>query len=239
MRRATNRILVIGSAMLLGIFGLAAGPLSSSANALPQDVEALTFGNSYGEWSARWWQWLLSIPAAVNPNLDATGANCQQGQSANVWFLAATFGGPAVRSCTVPVGKALFFPLINNVGFQPNPTDTLNSLRKQAAGPIDNVSITSLVCSIDGVRCAVDLSLFRVTSPSFSLISPPGGLLTAGGYNDTTNPPFVSDGYWMFVGPLLRGHHVIKFGGSSSGDPSAVPPVSPFSVDVTYNLTVQ
>jgi len=27
-----------------------------------------------------WWQWLLSIPTAVNPNLDSTGANCGVGQ---------------------------------------------------------------------------------------------------------------------------------------------------------------
>ena len=60
-------------------------------------------GNSYAEWSARWWQWLVSIPAATNPNLDATGANCDKGQSGSVWSLAGTFGDKAyTRSCTIP-----------------------------------------------------------------------------------------------------------------------------------------
>jgi hypothetical protein len=234
MRSTINRTLVIGATILLGTFGQAAGPLTSKASAAPPatppDVESQAFGSSYGEWSARWWQWLLSIPAAVNPNLDTTGANCAQGQSANVWFLAGTFGGSAARTCTVPAGKALFFPMINNVAFQPNTTDTLNSLRSQAAGLIDNVSVTSLICSIDGKRCALDLSLFRVTSPSFSVIVPPNGLIAPDSYNGATNPPFVSDGYWMFLAPLPTGQHVINFGGTSSGG---------FTVNVTYNLTVQ
>src|SRR4029077_20020533 len=48
-------------------------------------------GVTYGEWTARWWQWLLSIPGPVNTNLDTTGANCAQGQSGPVWFLAGRF----------------------------------------------------------------------------------------------------------------------------------------------------
>src|ERR1700736_2743901 len=59
------------------------------------------YGLSYGGWSARWWQWLLPIPPALNPNLDTTGVNCAQGQAGPVWFLAGTFGGSATRTCTV------------------------------------------------------------------------------------------------------------------------------------------
>ena len=51
------------------------------------------FANTYGEWSARWWQWLMSIPKATNPNLDATGAHCAEAQTGQVWFLAGLFGG--------------------------------------------------------------------------------------------------------------------------------------------------
>src|SRR5262249_7983648 len=72
-----------------------------------------TFGNTYGEWSAQWWQWVLSIPAATNPNLDTTGANCGMGQAGPVWFLAGAFGGTFTRFCTVPAGKALFFAILN------------------------------------------------------------------------------------------------------------------------------
>src|SRR5688572_21522526 len=35
---------------------------------------------TFEEWSARWWQWALSIPVDKNPTLDQTGANCDVGQ---------------------------------------------------------------------------------------------------------------------------------------------------------------
>ena len=70
-------------------------------------------GNSYSEWSARWWQWALSIPAATNPVLDETGANCAQGQSGQVWFLASSFSGipplpPIVSALSLPEKSCSF-----------------------------------------------------------------------------------------------------------------------------------
>ena len=44
----------------------------------------------YRTLSAKWWQWAISIPAATNPLLDTTGANCAQGQAGHVWFLAGS-----------------------------------------------------------------------------------------------------------------------------------------------------
>src|SRR5579884_1628590 len=76
------------------------------------------YGRTYEQWSNAWWQWALSIPTNVNPLLDTTGANCQQGQSGKVWFLAGTLGGsPVVRKCTIPAGKAIFFPVLNTIDF--------------------------------------------------------------------------------------------------------------------------
>src|SRR5262249_12325700 len=67
-------------------------------------IHSSPFGNTYGEWSARWWQWALSVPTATNPIIDSTGAQCAQAQTGKVWFLAGTFGGAVTRSCTVPQG---------------------------------------------------------------------------------------------------------------------------------------
>lgn len=72
------------------------------------------YGLTYGEWSARWWQWIESIPKATNPNLDTTGADCAQGQTGPVWFLAGDFGGTVVRHCTIPTGVSVLFPVIDN-----------------------------------------------------------------------------------------------------------------------------
>jgi hypothetical protein len=80
-----------------------------------------TFGEGNSELfaglSAEWWQWALSIPTSVNPQTDTTGEFSVVGQRGPIWFLAGTFGGgTATRSCSVPQGAALFFPVINGVG---------------------------------------------------------------------------------------------------------------------------
>lgn len=65
---------------------------------------------------ARWWAWAAAAPAGKNPVADATGELCAQGQPADVWFLAGTFGEEGVeRTCTVPAGRPVYFPLINQV----------------------------------------------------------------------------------------------------------------------------
>jgi hypothetical protein len=59
--------------------------------------------------TARWWQWVLSIPADNNPTLDTTGQDCMVGQQGPIWFLTgANFGGETphlTRSCSMPAGE--------------------------------------------------------------------------------------------------------------------------------------
>src|SRR4051795_351517 len=57
--------------------------------------ESKHYGRTYGDWSARWWQWALAIPVHSppfgdrigHPLFDLTGARCGVGQSGPVWFL--------------------------------------------------------------------------------------------------------------------------------------------------------
>lgn len=229
MKNKTKNRLIVAYMMLLVFIGSTIGPVNSTANAAAPVVDVQTFGATYGEWSARWWQWLLSIPAAVNPNLDATGANCAQGQYDDVWFLAGTFGGAVKRTCTIPAGKPIFFPLINNLAFKPSGSETLLDLRQLAAGLIDTVE--ELTCTIDGTACAENLSNFRVRSPSFTVIAPRKGLVPPGKLSVPGNTdPIVSDGYWLLLSPLTLGEHIIRFSAKTSGK---------FELDVTYNLTIE
>ena len=72
---------------------------------------------SFKQLSAEWWQWVLSIPASDNPLLDNTGARCVVGQRGATWFLAGNLGGTTVRTCSLPEGTVLFFPVVNSVSF--------------------------------------------------------------------------------------------------------------------------
>jgi hypothetical protein len=76
---------LLGVAMAVSMVGV--------THAAAIDVNTSAYGNTWGEWSARWVQWALSIPAATNPILDPDGENCELGQSGSVWFLAGTGGG--------------------------------------------------------------------------------------------------------------------------------------------------
>jgi len=227
MNSKTKSRLLTALVMLVGVIGLVTGPLTATANAATPVVQVQTFGASYGELSARWWQWALSIPASINPELDTTGANCGQGQVDDVWFLAGTLVGPAVRTCTIPAGKPIFFPIINNVVFKPFGFETLLDLRSQNAVFID--SVNELSCTIDGAAVP-NLAKFRVRSPSFTVIAPPKGLLPPGWLSLPANSDsIVSDGYWLLLSPLAPGQHEIKFHASTTGG---------FQLDVTYTLTI-
>ena len=103
------------------VVGLLAGSVSGvyAANRNPGVIppNAKAYGMTYGEWSAKWWQWAFSLPVDQNPFFDE-GGNCTNGangQFGPVWFLTGVINvsGTAVRDCTVPAGKALFFPIIN------------------------------------------------------------------------------------------------------------------------------
>jgi hypothetical protein len=50
------------------------------------------------------------------PSSRRRGEQCAGGQSGKVWYLAGTVGsGSVTRTCTVPTGRALFFPITGDV----------------------------------------------------------------------------------------------------------------------------
>jgi hypothetical protein len=99
--------------VLLLCSALASGKAEPNPGVLPP--QSSSHGQTYGEWAADWWTWVQSIPADINPVLDATGADAAVDQTGSVWFLAGSFSGDAERTVTIPTGKALFFPIINNI----------------------------------------------------------------------------------------------------------------------------
>jgi hypothetical protein len=210
---------------------------SSNPNSQVLPLDSSPYGNTYGEWSARWWQWALSIPAATNPVLDETGANCAEGQSGPVWFLAGSFFSATFeRACTVPPDKALFFPIVNAAfgaavfdcePTQPGVPCNITVLRAAAAASMDPVTIEA---SIDGVPVR-HLRDFRVQSPVFSVTLPEGNVLEV---PSGTYAPMVSDGYWLMLAPLSAGAHTIHFKNKITGGPFAGN-----ATEVTYHLTIR
>lgn len=205
---------------------------SSNPNPGVFPIHSTPFGQTYGEWSAQWWQWVLSIPEETNPLFDTTGEHCAEAQAGHVWFLARTFGGTVTRSCTGPPGRALFFPLLNIIfgagagdcePTNPGVPCDVDALREAAAAPLENPQ--TLEASIDGVPLQ-DLSAYRVQSPVFSVTLPEDAIFDV---PSGTFEPNVSDGYHLMLVPLSVGEHTIYFKAVTAGG---------FTTEVTYNLTV-
>ena len=192
----------------------ASAALAQQRPQLPPD--ALVDGVSQLELSQRWWQWAFSFERSRSPVADRTGQLCASRQSGNVWFLAGTYGtARVIRTCHVPQGKTLFFPLINYVVFRPEGGDEpCDSLKEDAAEMTD--APAALVLDVDGRR-AGDLRVHRFATPRcFSLV--PGEPADA-----------AANGYYVALPPLPRGTHVINFGGI----------LPSFSQAVTYNIVVE
>jgi hypothetical protein len=220
------------------------GTMSAGRGTLPQ--AGLPF------LSARWWQWAYSIPSVTdpsgdneNPILDTTGAYCMVGQQGSTWFLAGDIGtGSVTRSCSVPEGVALFFPVINFINFNTpgcppgTPSMTAEQLQVPLEPAIDTVNSYPLSVTVD--RVDVTKTLLRlVESQPFELPLPPENLFgpNACGTNLPLAPgiysPAVAEGYYVKLARLPRGAHTIAFHAESTS--------SFFGTvveDVTWNITV-
>lgn len=193
------------------------------------------FGKTYGEWEAAWWQWTMRIPRRANPVTDTTGEHCAEGQSGDVWFLAGNYGGVTHRECTVPSGKSIYFPVVNQVWVQmlTDPPMTIADMRDYTRTAMSGAVISA---SIDGHPVA-DLNRYYEETPVFSATFGPSNTWHVSarqcaqeGSGNFVCPESVDSGYALFLSPLSPGDHTIHFEARTAGG---------FSLDVTYTLHVQ
>jgi hypothetical protein len=248
---------------LSGLLAMTAMPLSY-ADASPEPEvfsrDTVPFGRSYGEWSAAWWQWALSMPAAKHPLFDT--AQCSEGQTGPVWFLGGNFcsevnlpgctPGVVERSCAVPAGTALFFPIVNTADSfleerrvsnvhhtECDPQPTINCLRAVVSSFIGPT--TNLLAEIDGQTIPKLKERFHTQSVTFDFTLPEGHLLGAIGEGDNTPAglvpyapgayaPAVDEGVYVMLKPLPVGSHDLHIKGTF--------PQFDFNIDVAYHLTV-
>ena len=210
----------------------------ANQNSIVYPITAHPFGKSYGEWSTKWWDHVLSFDCASNPLSDQTGANTGVNQSGPVYFLFGTPGGSATRTATIPAGKAILFPLVNNywqnpcstpLGDNPAPGQTMEEfLTEVCAFFMDNAGNFSV--TLDGQELT-DLENYRAISDLWYYT---GNIDLASCFDNCINgesQPAVADGYWIMLKPLSPGSHSLHFTGGM--------PDFGFFVDVTYTLTVE
>ena len=216
-------------ALIVGIMVVA--PLVAAAgnpNPGVVPVNSNFHGKTYGDWSADWWKWVLSIPADRNPLYDdGTGKFTTKAQSGDVWFLTGSWNGTTELNCTVPAGKAIFLPIINNECSRvEGQGKTEKELRACTKAIIDNVTVKE--ATIDK-RPLKNLNDYRVASRLFVFRLPIDNVLGL----PKGPSPSVSDGYWILLTPLSEGEHNIYIHGELLYEGST------FKSEMNYTISVK
>ena len=223
---------IIGVAMTLVFFSMISLAEADSINQGLFSKDSKPFGVTYTGWILKWWRWFSGIPQAVNPAADKTGINCGLRQNGPVWFLAGTTGGSAERTCTIPAGKAILFPiLVSECSYAEFPNLKTESDLRSCATNFQN-EVKSMVTTIDGLNLQ-NLAMYRIATPLFNETYPPGNVFGA----PVGSTQGVADGNWVFLSPLSVGKHEIHFSGASVDVTSTA--INNFAIDATYHLTVK
>ena len=191
------------------------------------------YGQTYGQWSIKWFQWAFSIPKDKNPIIDDSGKNCAINQNDQyAWFLAGSGGGKIERVCTVPAGKAIFFPIMDTEASYAEFPDDKTEVDLRNTAHADQDTVSHLTLTIDGVSFQ-NLNSFRADSPLFNFTTPQNGMWDL----HSAKSQAVADGYYVMLKPLPVGAHEIHWSGVLGSITSTSAQIQP--EDVTYHLKVQ
>jgi hypothetical protein len=223
-------------------------------------------GRTYSQWSAAQWQWELQQQNAplnnpvVDPNpgtpTQPEPVDCTVGQTGTVWFLSGTTViqgySTAYRSCSVPAGVYLFFPVID--GWVDNlncPGATSGTLTGKQLGQLvhqqtDTIVNKSMSVTVDGLAVkglTNSTTAYRAAANGFSYTLPVNNWLSVpfcpsnpfpAGTSPPNPPGAYADGVYIMLAPLSVGIHHISFTAAESGTPT----FGPAQQNVSYTITV-
>jgi hypothetical protein len=182
-------------------------------------------GLTYGEWAARWAQAANAIPVVDGDHPLFSGGTF--GGEDGVVFVPGLTGGVTVE-VTIPVGTALFFPLIvaGSSDLEPPPFFGADEAEQAAIANFFIDGVTDLGAVIDG-RTVEDPEEYRTQSPQYAFSVPDSNIL---GLPSAATGTGVSAGFFLLLHPMSRGTHTIQFTAT----------YAPFEyvIDTTYIINV-
>jgi hypothetical protein len=177
------------------------------------------YGLTYGQWTVKWWDWIMPIPYDQSPLWDETGAQWRKNQpSSDVWFLIGDFAEDPEKKRThtytrvindMDSGRSVLIPVLNCMATSleytklKTPEDLLNHVA------VDVSSIVKKDLFINGkryhpVRVSSDPKITKTT-----IIENNAFNIKNFGITDAA-----SEGYWAFIKTINKGHYTIRFEGS-------------------------
>ena len=162
-------------------------------------------GVSQEELSVQWWQWAGSFAYEASPIADTKGDKCGAGQQGKVFFLAGTYESTVTRrTCKVPAGRYLFFPIINYVVMPSNCSGCLTCKDAEASAKSMTNNLGRIFAELDGEQLP-SVGNHRAASPAcFNLAERMKGAPKI--------EPTASNGYYLLLKPLPKGTHKLRFG---------------------------
>ncbi len=245
--RPVSLIVMAISVAVLAMTAATSIALAKNPNPRILPPNASPYTHTYSEWAAKFWQWTLSLPADHHPLFDT--ADCSAGQSGKVWFIDGTlaptsgadgvYQGIVTRDCTVPAGKALFFPIITSECSTLEGNGATDGELRDCAKWLQDHAV-NLSCEIDGVPVR-NLAAYRKQSPLFTYGPlPQNNVLQALGLDAPAGSTSLSvtDGVFLMLAPLSRGKHTIHNKGSVVFTAAEDGFDYRFDQDIAYHLTV-
>jgi len=229
------RYLLLGAAFTAVLFLVPPAAPSQDGSFTLVSPNSNPYGMTFGEWSARWWQWAFMLPVDQGPFSwpNESNPDCSVGQLGPVWFLVGynpDSQGNAIKvTCHVPAGKALFFPIVNNEcsSLESDPYHGATPEERHECAQRDTAGAT-LKVKIDG-QSIRNLTRYRAQSPDFDFVVPPAPNLL--GFTDGAFGQSGSDGYYLMVN-LCPGRHTIEIDAGVSNSSVS------FQIDTKYTIIV-
>lgn len=180
----------------------------------------------------------------------ASGAN---EASQKVWFLVSDVKAEntaTIRQCTIPTGKAVFFPIYNTecstVEDEPFFLDLTAEAPEDCVEKFFDASfmfrtVRNLRVVIDG-RPVRHLEHYLFQSELFDFTLPPEGdnflEVEADACDNPNGCQAIAEGYWILVPPFSKGKHTIVIYGET-WDEQMQPPTVRRYINTRYELTVK
>jgi hypothetical protein len=197
-------------------------------NELVFPIHDRPFGLSYGDWTVKWWKWILQIPKSINPLFDMDGKNAYLNQIHDkVFFLCQTLESSEEfphRTVKIPKESSIFMPVINWVSVLGEDGETDEQLLQVARQRMDVVK--DLHIYINEITLTTDiLKKFRTESPFLDVLLPENNIFGL----PSGQTRMVSDGYWIFLRPISDSIRIKSLGSCSSG-------ITKIGVDYNINI---
>jgi hypothetical protein len=219
--RRTLLVAVVSTSLLAG-FGVAGSSVVATSDTTPDDtsvaapaatpVEILPpdepfAGLTRGEWDARQWQWLVSMPVDVNPGDDTAGDRCGYGQSGPVFFVIGS-GGGGDRTCVVAEGTAIHVVVatVECSTVEPPPFFGRSEEELRACATADMDLVTDVSARVNGADVA-NLDTYRTASPLFTLTFPDNNIFGV----EPGVAQAVSEGFSFLIAPPSPGRYEIAW----------------------------